>query len=88
MGSCNQFTLDWPKPGRHKWMVDLARTVETDVFFDFNDRNNKLIKVWVYQKELYMRWCAKVDFFSQYLQAGSDLRPFQLPAWLGFKNDD
>ena len=35
----NIFELEWAKGSRHKWMVDLSRTPDTHVYFEFNQKS-------------------------------------------------
>jgi hypothetical protein len=80
----NMFTLLWSKNNRHNWMVDLARTPETHVYFEFNSNNSKLMKVWVNNGELIGSWKLKTQFFDEYLAPYSDLTSDQIHQVLGF----
>jgi hypothetical protein len=80
----NMFTLIWDKNSRHKWMVDLARTPETHVYFEFNSNNTKLMKVWVNNGELIGSWKLKTQFFEEYLAPYSTLASNQIHKVLGF----
>lgn len=54
-----------------KWVIEIAVTKDTFLFFDFNRTNNKLIMMWKYDKTLYGKWVSKVDFFNLYLKGVS-----------------
>lgn len=80
----NIFELIWGKNSRHKWMVDIARTPETHVFFEFNCSSDKLIKVWVNQGKLCGSWKQKTAFFNDYLSNYSRVNVSDIGKILGY----
>ncbi|KGJ95192.1 hypothetical protein [Colwellia psychrerythraea] len=81
----NIFNLVWGKGSRHKWMVDIARTPDTHVYFEFNQHNEKLIKVWINKGKLLASWKTKKSFFDEYLATSSELEPSDIHEVLGYK---
>ena len=79
------FLLEWAKGSRHKWMVDLAKTLDTHVYFEFNEKNERMMKVWVRKGKIYASWILKTKFFDDNLKAYSSLRAEQIYSVLGFK---
>lgn len=84
----NIFYLEWKKDSGHKWMVDLARTPDTHVYFEFNQRGDKLIKVWVNNKVLCGSWVKKRSFFDSFLANYSSHSSSEIHRILGFEEKD
>jgi hypothetical protein len=65
-------------------MVDIARTPETHVFFEFNCNSDKLIKVWVNRGKLCGSWKQKEAFFNDYLNSYSSVLVSDVCKILGY----
>ncbi|GAL19033.1 hypothetical protein JCM19235_2456 [Vibrio maritimus] len=59
--------IDW-KPKR-TWLWDLAQTTDTNLFLEFNQKNDKLLQAWVHNKILKAKFVSKKDFFSRYMKS-------------------
>lgn len=63
--SKNKFKINWKY--KRNWVYDLAYSLKTDVYLEFNHENDKLIKFWIHDDEMYGSWFAKEKFFNEYL---------------------
>lgn len=59
------YLVEW-KPVR-QWVVEIAKTTNSNLFLDFNPSSDKLFKMWVYKKQLVGTFLYKVDFFKNFL---------------------
>lgn len=66
-------------------MIDLARTPDTHVYFEFNQKCDKLIKVWVNDKKLWGSWIKKTRFFDDFLARYSSHSSSDVKNILGFE---
>ncbi|MGJ8633807.1 MAG: hypothetical protein ACSHX7_07800 [Luteolibacter sp.] len=87
-GKKNMFRLEWAKGSRHKWMVDLSRTPDTHVYFEFNNENENMMKVWVNKGKIYASWVKKTKFFNDHLKNYSNLKTEKIYKVLGFKSSE
>lgn len=60
-----QYKVSW-KPKR-TWLWDLAANTKTNLFLEFNQSNDKLLHVWVYNGEMLARFITKHEFFERYM---------------------
>ncbi len=61
----NTYPVEW-KPIR-RWVVEIAKTTQTNLYLDYNIKSDKLLQMWVHDKNLKSRFIKKVDFFKIYL---------------------
>jgi len=61
------YKVTW-KP-RRSWLLELAITLDTNLYLEFNQRSDKLLHAWVYEGEMYARFVTKENFFLRYLDA-------------------
>ncbi|WP_418608937.1 hypothetical protein ACNSN2_07240 [Pseudoalteromonas sp. US3C1013] len=60
-----KYKVSW-KPKR-TWLWDLAANTKTNLFLEFNQSNDKLLHVWVHNKEMLAKFIAKSEFFERYM---------------------
>lgn len=72
------YKVEW-KP-RRTWLWELAATPHTNLYLEFNHRNDKLLHAWVHGRELYAKYVSKRDFFIRYMDAVA------LPGYRGFSD--
>jgi len=60
----NNYPIEW-KPVR-QWVIEIAKTTNTNLFLDFNLKSDKLLQMWVHDKKLTGSFITKVDFFKRY----------------------
>jgi len=61
------YPVTW-KPIR-SWVVEMAKNTDTNLFFDFNSKNDKLFQMWQFQGQLWGKFILKTDFFESYLSS-------------------
>ncbi len=61
----NNYPIEW-KPIR-RWVVEIAKTTQSNLYLDYNTKSDKLLQMWVYNKSLKGRFITKVEFFKNYL---------------------
>jgi hypothetical protein len=76
--SSGTFKVKW-KPKR-SWLWDLASTTDTNLYLEFNQKNNKLLHAWVHQGIMYVKYFKKEDFFNQYMSAVAKPEYLQNPS--------
>lgn len=71
------FRVDW-KPKR-SWLWEIAKTPDTHLYLEFNQRNDKLLHCWIHKSEMYCKYVTKEKFFMQYIDSVSraKFRSFQ-----------
>lgn len=60
----NIYPIKW-KPVR-QWVVEIAKTTNSNLFLDFNSESDKLLQMWVHNKKLKGTFITKIDFFKRY----------------------
>ena len=63
------FLINWKY--KWKWVEDISTNKNTHLYLDFNSQNNKLIKTWTFNNQLYGSWIMKEVFFKDYLSCVS-----------------
>ena len=61
----NIYPIEW-KPVR-RWVVEIAKTPNSNLYLDYNSKADKLLQMWVYDKQLKGMFITKVNFFKRYL---------------------
>jgi hypothetical protein len=61
----SNYPIEW-KPVR-KWVVEIAKTTNSNLFLDYNPKGDKLLQMWVHEKKLKGTFITKIDFFNRYL---------------------
>ncbi len=61
----NNYPIEW-KPVR-QWVVEIAKTMNSNLFLDYNTKSDKLLQMWVHDKKLKGAFITKIDFFKRYL---------------------
>ncbi len=61
----NSFSIIWSYAW--KWVQEISKTTDTELYLDFNAENDKLIKMWTHKGGLYGSWISKQMFFEKYL---------------------
>ncbi|NJC44490.1 UNVERIFIED_ORG: hypothetical protein FHT06_001729 [Xanthomonas campestris] len=64
-----EFKVDW-KP-RRTWLWDIAKTPDTHLYLEFNQKNDKLLHCWIHKSEMYCKYITKKQFFMTYLDSVS-----------------
>ncbi|KRG63765.1 hypothetical protein ABB26_11210 [Stenotrophomonas humi] len=67
-----QFKANW-KP-RRMWLWDIAKTPDTHLYLEFNQKNDKLLHCWIHESEMYCKYITKEKFFMTYLDSVSCTR--------------
>ncbi len=60
-----KFEVEW-KPKR-TWLWDLATTIDTNLYLEFNQYSDKLLHVWIHKTKMYAKYFKKEDFFNRYM---------------------
>lgn len=60
----NIYPIEW-KPVR-QWVIEIAKTTDSNLFLDYNSRSDKLLQMWIHDKKLKGTFITKIDFFNRY----------------------
>lgn len=74
----NVYSITW-NPVR-RWVVELAGSLDSNLFLDFNTKSDKLLQMWVHKKSLKGCFITKKDFFERYLLENSKAEFKENPA--------
>ena len=58
------YPIEWDH--KRTWVMEIAKTTDTNLFLDFNTGSDKLLHVWVHQKKLMGTFLSKNEFFKRY----------------------
>ena len=59
------FYIKWKRGW--SWLKDIARTTQTHLYLDFNQKSEKMIHAWYHDRKLIGRWVDKHAFVEKYL---------------------
>lgn len=67
----NILDIEWEK--KWSWVIDIAKTIDTNLFLDISPKGANMLKVWSYQGKLKGIWVKKTAFFETYLRPYSKI---------------